>query len=525
MASCYEDLSETASFRVDDMISDTDLEEGEEIFAIFGDTLHFDPILKYFNGKDSIPITDNEDLTYEWKLTTIPSQHDTTAMVIGHERVLNSVMNMSAPADATYFLFLRVTDNANSIKTLFNWRVKVLSNYGQGLLIAETDDEATTDISLLMATAYNGNFGEIDTLALKRNIYSLANGGSRLDGIVSDLNYASYVWRDRRSIYAVVKDKHFYSVEPISMKIQDQDMDFFHFAPSEFKPKSVESWSGGHVCLNNNGDIHYCEMRNGTKFSFVASDSPFDYSENFNGYSPTLNSTHYSSTFSYFTSFDKASGSFIGQSSRGIKRYKSNTEGKFDPTDIQDRELLYVAAGNNSSYRMLMKSKSSDDYYIYEMAKHEASLTPIGREIYNLSACPDVKNATSFAFARQSNEFYYAVGNEVRVAVLNIETPTPSVSYTVPSGEVISHIALANPKDAGLTTWDEVMDEETGEMKPNWRPSADNLLTVASYDSGKKEGFIRSLPIEYAGAGVIANEKYVKTYGGFGRITAIAWKK
>lgn len=524
MSSCYDDLSETADGRFDEMFLNNGIQGSsiETVIAFFGDRLRLDPQLAYKSGMDSISITDNNNLSYEWRLSQFASNYDTLTNVIGTERVLDTIVNMVGPNTYTYYLFLRVTDNETQIKRLFNWDLQVLSVYGQGLLIAETDDEATTDISLLMSTAYNENFGKIDTAIVKRNIYSLANGDSGLDGVASQIAYLSY--GTNKSIYAVVKDEHFYGIDPLSMQLQNVDLDFFHFPPRVFKPKSVQADYGA-VYLNNDGDMHMFQMRMGQKLDYISSDSPYDYSENFIYHSGNYYySSHYKGPF---IAFDNNKGSFMGLNNYGATTpYLSNTNGVFDPTDIQDREFIAGGPSPNYSYRMLMKSTTSDDYYVYELSREDPAVAkkPIGKAIYDLSNCPGLKNATSFAFGEDTNEFYYAVGNELRVAILDVPNPTPAVSYAVPSGETITHLDIPASRDWGYTTWGEDIDSETGEMAPVWRDSYKKLITAVSYDAGKKEGFIRTLPIEFAGSGGIAAEEYVKTYGGFSRITAIIYK-
>jgi len=528
MYSCYDDLSEFADERFDDLIAtNTDHPVNSDIDyleAYFGEKLYFDPQLGLDNGIDTTGLSADANYSFEWRMTQFASQYDTLSNVIGTKAVLDTVINMVGPNSQPYYLFLRATDNRSDMVSLFNWKVKVMSIYGEGLLVAETDDDQITDISLLMATAYNSDFAGKDTVSIKRNIYSQANEGGRLNGKVSQLAYLSY--GTNKAIYALVKDEHLYGIEPLSMQIVNQDLEFFTFPPTGFKPQAVKTYIGGACFLNNKDDMHMFEMRKGQRFTYVSTDSPYDYSENFVEYNGGYYySSHYKGPV---INFDKNKGSFMGFSNYGYTApYISNTNGAFDPTDVQDRELIYGDGSPNNSFRMLMKSSTSGDYFVYELGREDPAVAkkPIGRAIFDMSNCPDIKNATAYAFGRESDEFYYAVGNELRVAILNVTSPMPKVVYSLPAGEEISHLNIPGPNDKGQTTWDEDVDEDTGEMGPVWRASRNNLLTVASYDATKKEGFIRTLPIEYAGAGGIAAEKYVKVHGGFGRITAIIWKR
>ncbi len=526
VTSCYKDLSETADKRFENVITNNadhpsnSSKESYRLLGYFGDKFVFNPKLS-IAGEDTVDIKP-ENFSYEWKIS-LTASNDTLAEVIGHEKELSFEINMVGPNTYPYDIFLRVTDKVNNVKYLFNWELKVLSNYGQGILVAETSDDITTDISLLMARECNDDFTDEDEDRIVRNLYSSVNS-TKLDGIVTQLTYLSY--GKNKTIYALVKDQHLYGIDPLSYVIQNKDLDFFTFAPRKFKPEAIQINMRGGCYFINDGCLHFFEMRRGQKYSYVDFGSDDRYSSSF--YSDNSGAYYFGKVFyGPIVLFNEAKGKFAGMNNYGsFGNYTSSPANEFDPTNIQNQELVYGAATPNNGFRAIMKSKTDDVYSVYEMSADEAKTPkkPLGNSIYDMSLCPDLKDAVGYFFQRESDELFYAVGNQLKVAIMNKPQPTASVVYTLPVGENITVMRVPEGRMKGKTTWGEAPNDDTGVIEPVWRSSQYNMVILASYDSAKGEGTIRTLPIEYAGSGTIAPDKYVKSYTGFSRITALAFQ-
>ena len=52
---------------------------------------------------------------------------------------------------------LQVTHKASNSKKNLIWKLKILTTYGSGLLVAETEDGMNSDISLIMSRTFNTN--------------------------------------------------------------------------------------------------------------------------------------------------------------------------------------------------------------------------------------------------------------------------------------------------------------------------------------------------------------------------------
>lgn len=505
-ASCYDDKSTLSSVEYPDVVADR-TGEGRYLTATYGEQFEYAPKLGRMVGRDTIWLTENElnDFNYIWKMT-LAAGTDTTARVISHDRVLDIPMTSVPNAGSyDYGLMLQVVHKISGVTKQLNWNVKVLGVYASGLLVAETKDEQTTDISLIMSRSYNNDIENYDKDVIYYDIYGKANDNNRLQGLVSSMAYLSS-GANNEILTVLVKGKSLVQVDPVTMKEAGNDVALFYYPPATFNPQEVftAQW-GSYSVLINDGILHYYETRYGMKYSYTPE---FDYDLS-TVYIPLVASSCDALLF------DKKGSKFVrftGYGTNHVIELPVTTGGAFDPTNMQGIEPIYGDLGNNSTARCLMQKEGK--YFIYEISKSGF----VGNKIYDLSNCTDLDKAVCYAFSEAYGEFYYGVGNKLYVAILNTDVPVCRVAYDkFGPDEMVSHVLMH--KGDGATTWGEKPDGT-----PLWRDSENNLLSVATYNDKTKEGKIYSLPIQYGGDGGIAADKYVHTYDKFGRITAIATK-
>ncbi len=504
VSSCFDDLSTTADFRYPDIVLNTsDQDLG---IAYYNEQFTYEPEIVLLEGNDSTYLTgaDYDNYSYEWRIAL--STFDTVTSLMSTDRVLDVNMNYVQPQSSKYYIKFKVTDKSTSMVATFMFSIKVASNYGEGILIAGTDDGETSDISLIMAREFNGSFDDDSEDIIHKGIYSSING-NELDGVVNDLaclSYSSY-----SSITALVKGEHVYNIDPVTYEMTGSDLGLFYYDPEVFNPTEIAADQGTSYLINN-GLQHYYFIYYGQKYSHLT-ESPYSMS------SPFIINTYGGSYFGGgCIAFDKNTNGFMAIDTYGqYTIFPSNTTGVFDPSNIPDMELVYGDVGNDKRLILaLMKSKTNNKFYLYELHAEEDE-NPYGKTIYDLSACTNIQNSTSYAISEAFAEMYYSVGNVLHVAILTSGTPSSLVSYTLPANEEITHVVMH--KGGGETTWNEGANSE-----PIWRYSENNLLILVSYDAGEKESYVRTLPIQYGGRGGIADEKYIKKYEGFGKITAVA---
>lgn len=501
--SCYDDESTLPSVEYPDIVV-ARKDEGSYLTATYSEPFRYEPKLGRLVGRDTLWLTENEfnDFDYIWKMTLVAGT-DTTTQVLSHERVLE--VDMLAAPNAGYYnygLMLQVIHRVSGVTKQLNWEIKVLGVYASGLLVADTKDEQSTDISLIMSCSYNYDLESYEEDVTYYDIYSKANDGNKLGGCVSSMAYLSS-GGPGEVLTLLVKGQSLVQVDPITMKETGRDMDLFYYHPATFNPQEVftAQW-GSYSVLINDGILHFYETRYGMKYSYTPE---FEYNLS-TVYIPLVASSCDALLF------DKTASKFIrftGYGASHVIELPATTGGAFDPTNLPGVEPLYGDLGNNSTARCLMKKDNR--YFIYEIANKNFS----GNRIYDLSNCTDLDKATCYAFSEGYSEFYYGVGNKLYVAILNTDVPVCRVAYeNFGSNEVVTHVLMH--KGEGQTTWGEKPDGT-----PLWRDSGNNLLSVATYNGHTGEGKIYTLPIQYGGDGGIAADKYVNTYGPFGRIVAI----
>lgn len=119
-------------------------------------------------------------MEYLWRIDV--SSSDTTRMVLGHEPKLNAKITVS-PNTLDYTLSLTVTDKSNGLQYYMYWKVFVSSEFGEGLIVADTKNGSTSDLNLIMANEFTEGFKNEGKDIIHRNLYSQSNG-EEIDGVV-----------------------------------------------------------------------------------------------------------------------------------------------------------------------------------------------------------------------------------------------------------------------------------------------------------------------------------------------------
>lgn len=99
---CYDDKSTLPQFDFPTIVSDRQGEE-QYLTASLGEEFTYEPRLCKMQGRDSIPLTENEfeDYSYEWSLSLLSTGTDTTKQIISNERILKTFIE-SAPTNDGY---------------------------------------------------------------------------------------------------------------------------------------------------------------------------------------------------------------------------------------------------------------------------------------------------------------------------------------------------------------------------------------------------------------------------------------
>ena len=132
---------------------------------------------------------------------------------------------------------------------------------------------------------------------------------------------------------------------------------------------------------------------------------------------------------------------------------------------------------------------------------------PIAKAFFDLSTAPDINNAVHFVVLNDQNVLYYATKTKIYAVLFGTSVPTFSDRYTAAAGEEITTLQI-------YQQWDYPSRSGGDFIATN-----NKQLIMSTYKG--TEGKVYILPMINVGVGNIDLPK-VKSYGGFGRITAIA---
>jgi hypothetical protein len=166
-----------------------------------------------------------------------------------------------------------------------------------------------------------------------------------------------------------------------------------------------------------------------------------------------------------------------------------------------------------------MKTRDMAQYYVYQVTAVNPVNGKMGYSLHDLSNNPDIGLSKYYTCSNQENVLFYATDTKVYSTTLLVGGATnTNLRYTVSSGEKITgmkmYIKGGKMYLPSLSAPDDWSQRRT-------MASANRLLLLSMYNESTKEGKIIAIPLETLGVGGLStNPLYIKTYGGFGRITA-----
>ncbi len=166
LVGCYEDKSTYATDLIPDIVlTDT---ETTAIYTGYLEQIDFAPELTQ-GGK---VLEDNDNYTYTWELNEVPDENQ--FQTISTERELH-VTVPNGISTTPYLLKLTVKDQENDLEYLFWWDLYIQSAFLDGLVISDTKDGATSDLTLVLNQKLTTNYAGKEE-KIFRNI--LASGSS-----------------------------------------------------------------------------------------------------------------------------------------------------------------------------------------------------------------------------------------------------------------------------------------------------------------------------------------------------------
>lgn len=200
ITSCYQDDSTLKQREISDVTITLDGDnDKEELFVSYLDTLRIAPTANRGLASDTV------GLEYKWEITeTASDQADWVE--IGRQPHLNAIMN-NMIATTPYFLRYSVTDLKNgNLQYDRLWKVYIKSAFLDGIVVSDTKDNVTSDLSLIMGKQFTLNYTKKDDVIY--NIYEKANG-KPFEALMTQLTYnlyGRYFSSHTNQLWATTKD-------------------------------------------------------------------------------------------------------------------------------------------------------------------------------------------------------------------------------------------------------------------------------------------------------------------------------
>lgn len=177
LVGCYEDKSTYATDLIPDIVlTDT---ETTAIYTGYLEQIDFAPELT----QDGKVLEDNDNYTYTWELNEVPDENQ--FQTISTERELH-VTVPNGISTTPYLLKLTVKDTENDLEYLFWWDLYIQSAFLDGLVISDTKDGATSDLTLVLNQKLTTNYAGKEE-KIFRNILASGSAAAAYPGLLRSL--------------------------------------------------------------------------------------------------------------------------------------------------------------------------------------------------------------------------------------------------------------------------------------------------------------------------------------------------
>ena len=490
--SCYDDLSSLDVNPIQGVVVDT---TGTSTLSVY----QFDHLVvapKLITGLSE------SDLSYKWRINLQPD--DTLFQVIGEEKNLDYEIRFKPNAAGKYhLLYYTVTDNTTGLDYITSWPVTVRNNIGEGLVIAETQDGINSDLSHIMysgvTTGYTGE-------SVKHKVYSAING-STIAGIVKQMRFTNIFGVDA---LLGITENSVIRINTLDYTLAGKNNDLFYGSSTNYQPQALGGIVQGDMYVGN-GKLTGTYLGASREFCL-----PFDFTYTvpdqvaFNGYNnnPPVRINFY----------DEVNGHFVylptitSFGDRKMHAAPAVTSGPFNPASLPNK--VNVAAGVNTSgdFLHLLKDKTTGVFGLYVMDggvdDYPNIIAPAPKALYDLSAAPEIQNATHFVLLDDQRVMYYATSSKIYAMLYSTATPVFEERYTIPAGEKVTTLQVYQQANYPAGTGP-------------YLPANNRQLIMSTYGT---EGKVYLLPMINVGVGNI-DVPNIKTFTGFDRITSITTQK
>ena len=433
---------------------------------------------------------------YEWLLTLDPGSDFKASKVIGTEEHLRYYVE-EIPDASYYGLWYRVTDKTTGLMESIMWQVQVEASSGQGLVVAYTKDNQTTDFAIVQDSLFTLNYmdREADKMlptSYRYDVFSNQNGHA-FKGVVKWM-FAQARYLDKRLTYMLhgASKENIFRINTLDFSMLMEGKECFY---DPFVTFNIDYYGmcGSYAVLSNNGRLY------GLPTEYSTATQPAKFGIDLPGHYTSNSSI---SEYSYLAWFEPETGKF--QTASGyIMTWSTEPSVFVNPSSGPIKEF---DLNNMLGYKLLAGGATRQDHCfvlekdgkigLYNLTK--TSRSPFNPRIYvDISNAPEIGNATSFAFNTLEDVMYYAANNTVYAVIFSGREPKFKEIYR--ADEPIEFINFL---------------KKTGQKQVPFANKC--LLVVTNGDNGK----IHALRQKGTNTG---EYEFIQTFEGFGgRITAVA---
>lgn len=525
LTGCYKDMSTLATNPIADLSLDT-TGISKNLYVEYLDELVLEPKLQ-----------SEEGLTFKWELFATNDENNLKRELIGTDLKLRYTID-KPQSNTPYRLLLTITDTKHdNLESLYSWSVTVQGSILSGLLVAETSDGETTELSYIKDRNVTVKYDR-EPKVFRQMLKATPTGPVK--GLVNNLIYTYFGYKGWMSpgtvVWVTTEDGRL-------LQLDHKDFNLLGDLSTEklvaYKPDpnlkaknlhlSARSLfldsSAGYYWINNvNGGAYYREA------PFFADPDPLLANVHMsNGVAGCYSDGNPSSMILWY---DDTTGEIRTICEKNyvleVSGYLKNAT--FDPDNLPGQEAVAIAyTEDGKGGRLLLRSKSDRSYSLYtvthyvpekkdwrtkEIIQYEAPASANRAYTISSEGAAILRQAKSVFFAERNNVFYAVTDQAVYAFTYGLSdevaTPTAPV-YMAPAGETLTMGCLFVQGDYA---------QQKAVMKKKqlpWNEAA--LILVSQKGTGKGSGTVRIVPIDpdRAAAGTLLTSQAIE-YTGFDKI-------
>lgn len=508
LSSCFQDKSSLDTNKIDNIVIETP-SMPSSLRVEYLEDVTFEPTVKV--GEKNNP----EGLTYRWEINQTPGNPN--MVTLSTERKLQTTITNKI-LSAAYTLVFTVTDE-HGIEYQKSWPVYVSSAFREGIVVADTKDGVTSDLSLIMDENVTTSYSK--ELTIKHDIWKTSTGSSH-NSLIKSIAYAIHKLSSllaKNMVTAIFEDRDINMYDCENYTLYKNAIEIFPAKSATFEPQAFYTINNAAWILVANNKT-YCINSNSVVTSFIL---PVTGVNNVNNAVViTDNSASYGP---YAFWYDNTTGKIHNVAatySTPAAGGEYTTQGVFNPGNLPGRTII---AGDMSvdglSPTMLLKNTTTGNYELYSIsvsypAANNSTIPSAPKLKADLPSelTSIINSSVSVFFCMFDPIMYVATSSKIYAVNFGGGVVSYSEKYSAPSGEQITRAKLYVQGRYRLNR--DEFDAVEGPVYEAPLTLNTKAVLVATQKS-TYEGNIYLIPQGTSGNGTLDAAQAIK-YSGFGKI-------